>query len=148
VAPPPTREESVKLLRLLLTVCLVGPVLAIAAPASAGTPCEPRTASSYRYDSTVIFSLFVLRLCEPMEEVTYEVQFDRLDLITGTGFTVFALGVTDCNGLRCVATYRYQHGNELVRYDIKAFWFGFADDHIGPLLCATRDASAGCRPPP
>jgi hypothetical protein len=138
----------VKLLRLVVTVCLVGGLLGIASPASAETPCEPRTASSYRYDSTVIFTLFVLRLCEPLEEVTYEIQFDRLDLTTGVGFTVFALGVTDCHRLRCVATYRYEHGNELVRYDIRAFWFGFADDHIGPLVCATRGTEAGCRSRP
>ena len=137
-----------KLARIVVTVCLLAPLLAVASPVSAETPCEPSTRSAYRYDSTDLLSVFLLRLCEPMDEVTFEIQFERIDLITGLGLTVFALGVADCRLLRCVARYRYPHGNELARYDIRAFWFGFADDHIGPLVCATRGTTAGCRPAP
>lgn len=120
-------------------------LVGVASPASAGTPCEPRAASSYRYDPTVLNAVFVLRLCDPVDETTFEIQFDRLNLITGEGVTAFILGVAECRGLLCATTYRQSHGNELARYDIHVFWFGAADDRIGPLLCATRDAAAACR---
>jgi hypothetical protein len=80
-----------------------------------------------------------------MDEVTFEIQFERIDLITGMGLIVFALGVEDCRLLRCVARFRQAHDNELARYDVHVFWFGLADDHIGPLVCATRNDRAGCR---
>jgi hypothetical protein len=140
----------VRVVRLAMMASLLASLLVVAAPtagASAGATCEPRMASTYRYDSETLSTLFVLRLCEPVDELTYEIQFDRVDLITQFGFTAFILGVTECQELRCEVTYRYPHGNELARYDITMFWFVADADHIGPLFCATRDSNAGCREP-
>lgn len=134
-----------KLARIVVTVCLLAPLLAVASSASAATPCEPRTASTYRYDSTVMRSVFLLRVCEDIEETTMEIQFDRLDLVTGMGTTVFALIIAECRNRICATQFGYNHGNELARYDIHAFWFGLADDHIGPLSCVTAGERSGCR---
>jgi hypothetical protein len=137
-----------KLVRLVVALAALASVFATARHASAEPPCEPRVASTYRYDPTTLRTVFVLRLCEPAGEVAFEIQFERVNLITEQGVVGFVLGATDCPRNVCVVTYSPDHGNELARYDVRVFWSEYADDRVGPLVCATAGERAGCRPPP
>lgn len=132
---------------LLLVSVLVAP-LSIAAPASAGQTCQPRVANTYGYDTSSFRYGFVLRLCEDLDQVTYETQLTYQDILGGFGYEVFALGIAECRRRICVVGSRVDHGQELAGYRVRMFWFGIAEDTIGPLVCATRGSRAGCRAAP
>ena len=134
-----------RFLKLLLLVSLMVAPLSVSTPASAGETCVPRVASAYRYDSTSFRYGFVLRLCEDLDEVTYETEFTYQDIPSGFGYQVNALGIAPCRQRICVVRSSLSHGEELAGYRVRMFWFGIAEDQIGPLICATRGSRAGCR---
>jgi hypothetical protein len=127
-------------------MCLTATLLALASPASAATPCEPRAASRYRYDQSQIRAVFLLRLCQDVDQVPVEIEFERLNLLTSEGLSVFVLGIAPCRNRVCVTSYGYEHGNEFARYRFAAYW-AVATDTIGPLVCVTTPDRSGCRSP-
>ena len=135
-------------LKLGFLVSLIVTPLTVAAPASAGQTCEPRVASAYRYDATQFGYAFVLRLCEDLGEVTYETEFTYQDIPSGFGYQVNALGIAPCRQRICVVRSSLDHGAELAGYRVRMFWFGIAEDQIGPLVCTTRGSRASCRAAP
>jgi hypothetical protein len=135
----------VRVLKLVLLVCLLVTPMSLSTSASAGETCVPRVASTYRYDATTFGYAFVLRMCEDLDEVTFETELIYQDFVSGLGYVVNALGVAPCSRRTCVVRSSLDHGAELAGYRVRMFWFGIADDQIGPLVCATRGSRAGCR---
>jgi hypothetical protein len=138
----------VRVLKLLLLVSLLVTPVSVAAPASAGETCVPRVGHTYRYDSTTFRFGFVIRLCEDLDQVTYETEFTYQDIPSGFGYQVNALGIAPCRQRICVVRSHTSHGEELAGYRVRMFWFGIAFDQIGPLVCATQGSRSECRAAP